>query len=453
MRRRTFAVAVAAALSVATPSRASLTPSEAEQVRRGVETASDLGRVRALVARPDLSSDEAAAAMIAPMTTTAVDAAHVSFLHDLVFGDASAASRPVLVVAAMRGALARADAVIAQHGLDLDRAPATLAELARVYRWIEQVAAAGAAANVPESTRAQCARAVADHIARNAAVLSPQVAVGAQVARARAQAAIALLDLMPDAPTRRIDAADGLGLTGSRRAFLIERGVLVLDAGSTDARVASLRVLFDRVPALSDGLEAIVVGGEAADLAARNGAILTTPDDPGGNAGPLLLWGSEVRSAPGDGWLTAAARGLAAAAVSRAVARSDALRTQVERDGGVAGVAAMTAMVLSNGPLAIEVAGRRWLAGARESVACLADAIGVLAALAPPPGSSVLVGPAKAGAPAAALTHVTIGPTGAATSARLEGRTWVFDHDGTGAVTGLRRDGAPITKAMLVAAH
>jgi len=92
MRRRTFAVAMAAVLSVAAPSRASLTPSEAEQVRRGVETASDLGRVRALVARPDLSSDEAAAAMIAPMTTTAVDAAHVTFLHDLVFGDASAAS-------------------------------------------------------------------------------------------------------------------------------------------------------------------------------------------------------------------------------------------------------------------------------------------------------------------------------------------------------------------------
>ena len=68
MRRRTFAVAVAAVLSVAAPSRASLTPSEAEQVRRGVATASDLGRVRALVARPDLSSDEAAAAMIAPLT-------------------------------------------------------------------------------------------------------------------------------------------------------------------------------------------------------------------------------------------------------------------------------------------------------------------------------------------------------------------------------------------------
>src|SRR5580704_17889424 len=147
MRRRAFAMAVAAVLSVAAPSRASLTPSEAEQVRRGVVTASDLGRVRALVARPDLSADEAAAAMISPLTNTTLDAAHVSFLRDLVFGDSSAASRPVLVVATVRGALARADAVIGQHLLDLDRAPAALAELGRVYSWVEQVAAAGAAAN------------------------------------------------------------------------------------------------------------------------------------------------------------------------------------------------------------------------------------------------------------------------------------------------------------------
>src|SRR5450432_984831 len=99
MKRRTFAVAVVAVLSVAAPSRASLTPSEAEQVRRGVATASDLGRVRALVARPDLSSDEAAAAMISPLTTTVLDDAHVAFLHDLVFGDTPTASRPVLAVA------------------------------------------------------------------------------------------------------------------------------------------------------------------------------------------------------------------------------------------------------------------------------------------------------------------------------------------------------------------
>ncbi len=462
MKRRAFAVAVAAVLSVAAPSRAALTSSETEQVRRGVVTATDLGRVRALVARPDLSSDEAAAAMIAPLRTTSIDAAHVAFLDDLVFGDSSAASRPVLAVATVRGVLARADALIDQHGLDLDRAPAALAELARVYAWVEQVAAAGAAtsaSSMPDSARAQCARALGDHIAHNANALPPQVAVGLSVARVRAQAAIALLELMPDAPTRRIDAADGLALTGARRALLIERGVLALDAGGPDTRIASLRVLFDRLPALHDGLEAIVVGGDPATLSAHGGAIATTPYDPGGNAGPTLLWGGDVRSAPGDGWTVSVARGLATVAVSRAVSGRDALRAQVDRDGGVSGVAAMTAMLVSNGPLAVEVAAARLLTGARESAACLADAIGALAVFAPPSpstaaGVTVLVGPAKTtGTAAAQLTHVIVGPTGAATTFRLEGRTWLFDRDATGAVSGLRRDGVPVTRAMLVASR
>jgi hypothetical protein len=456
MRRRTFAMAAAAVLAVAAPSRASLTPSETEQVRRGVATASDLARVRVLIARPDLSSDEAAAAMIAGLTTTPVDAAHFAFLQDLVFGDAAATSRPVLAVATVRAVLARADAVIGQHGLDLDRAPAALGELTRVYAWVELVAHTSSAANVPDSARAQCARAVTDHLVRNATVLSPQVAVGSRVARTRAQIAIALLDLMPDVPTRRIDAADGLALTGARRAFLVERGVLALDAGGPDAHVASLRLLLDRLPALREGLEAIVVGGDAATLSARTGAILVTPDDPAGNAGPSTLWGSDVRSAPGDGWTAAAARGLATAAVSRAVARSDALRAQMDRDGGVNEVVPMMAMLLIDGPLAVEVAAARLLGGARDGAAHLADGIGALAVLAPPPaspgaGTSIPVGPATNGPAMTQLTRVVTGVTGAATTFRLEAHTWLVDHDDSGAVTGLRRDGLPVTKTMLAA--
>jgi hypothetical protein len=383
---------------------------------------------------------------------------HVAFLDDLVFGDSSAASRPVLVVATVRGVLARADALIDQHGLDLDRAPAALAELARLYAWVEQVASAGAT-NMPDSARAQCGRSLGEHLARNATALSPQVVVGPPVARVRAQAAIALLDLTPDAPTRRIDAADGLALTGARRALLIEHGVLALDAGGPDARIASLRVLYDRLPALHDGLEAIVVGGDPGALSAHGGAIATTPDDPGGKAGPMLLWGGDVRSPPGDGWTSSVARGLATVAVSRAVSHSDALRAQVDRDGGVSGVAAMTAMLVSNGPLAVEVAAARLLAGATESAACLADAIGALAVFAPPPasaaaGATVLVGPAKTtGSAAAQLTHVILGGAGAATTFRLDGRTWVIDRDAAGTVTGLRRDGVPVTRAMLVASR
>ncbi len=462
MRRSAFAAAVAAVLSVAAPSRASLTPSEAEQVRRGVQTASDLPRVRALIARPDLSSDEAAAAMTAGLTTTPIDAAHITFFHDLVFGDASIASRPVLAVATVRGALARADAVIGQHGLDLERSPASLAELTRIYAWVEQVASASGASDLPESARAQCAHAVADHLAHNAAVLSPSLPVqGTQVPRVRAQIAIALLDLMPDAPTRRIDAADALSLTGARRALLVERGVLALDEGR-EPRMAALRGLFDRLPALRDGIEAIVVGGDPATFAARGGAVVTTPEDLGLKAGSLLLWGS-YGPAAGDAWIGAVARALATVAVSRAATKSDALRAQIERDGGVSAVAAMTAMLVSDGPRAVDVAARRLLGGSAESAACLADAIGALALFAPPPaspagGATVTVGPGASAAPAAPaktapsetqLTHVITGATGAATAFRLDGHAWSFDREANGAVSGLRRDGLPVTRARL----
>jgi hypothetical protein len=457
MRRSTFALTMAVVLSTAASSRASLTPSEAEQVRRAIVTASDPGRVRALVARPDLSPDEAAAAVGAPMKTTALDANHLAFLHDLVFGDTPDSSRPVLLVAVLRGVLARADALIAQHPLDLERTPAALAELQRAYAYVEQVAAAAPAANVPASTRTECATALAGHEAHNAAVLSPQATVGPAVALVRAQAAIAYLDLAPDGATRRIDVADGLGLTGARRALLVERGLLALDAGGPDARIASLRALLDRLPALRDGLEAIVVGHDAAGLAARDGAILATGDDPGGAAGPTLLWGADVRLPPGDGWSTAVARGLATVAVSRAAARNDTLRAQIERDGGVSGVAAMTAMLILNGPLAVDAAAARLLAGRGESAACLADAIAALAVFAPAPageGLSIAVGSAKtAGAPATKLTRVVLGPQGAATSFRLENRGWVFERDAGGALKGLRRDGLPVTASMLTAAR
>jgi hypothetical protein len=96
-------------------------------------------------------------------------------------------------------------------------------------------------------------------------------------------------------------------------------------------------------------------------------------------------------------------------------------------------------------------------------VACLADAIGALALFAPPPpspaaGWTITVGPgaSAASAPPAKtapsetqLTHVITGATGAATAFRLGGHAWSFDREANGAVSGLRRDGLPVTKARL----
>jgi hypothetical protein len=152
---------------------ASLTPSETEQVRRDVQTATHVAQVRALVARPDLTPAEALAAVAVPLATTPIDTDHAAFLHELVFSDASTASRPVLAVVAVQALLTRADTVIADHALDLERRPASLDELRRVYSFVEEVAAAQPTANIPVSSRQQCALALRGHLARNATVLAP----------------------------------------------------------------------------------------------------------------------------------------------------------------------------------------------------------------------------------------------------------------------------------------
>jgi len=116
-------------------------------------------------------------------------------------------------------------------------------------------------------------------LGREAALLKLDVPVAAGIGRVRAIAAIALYDSMPDGPTRRVDAADKLGLTGARRALLVETGILFVDAGGPDARVTAARGLLDRLPGAREGLEAIVIGDSRAPLRAR-GTVATAEDAP-----------------------------------------------------------------------------------------------------------------------------------------------------------------------------
>src|SRR4029077_20977635 len=253
----------------------SLTSSEVEQVRHEVSIAQNVAHVRAVVARPDLTSDEASAAMAAAMRATPVDSAHDAFLRDLLFGSVSPGSRSVLAVAIARVALARADELLARNATELQGRPLVLDELARAYGLVEDIVAADAEANITDSARADCARALTEHIARNSAVLQPDQPVSPGVATVRAQAAIALLDATPDTPGRRVDVANGLALTGARRAALIELGILVMDSGASDARVTALRPLLQRLPGAREGAEAIVVGTKGASpLHARGGSVV-----------------------------------------------------------------------------------------------------------------------------------------------------------------------------------
>ena len=97
----------------------------------------------------------------------------------------------------------------------------------------------------------------------------------AAVARLRAQAAVALLDAMPEGVTRRVDVADKLGLVGPRRAALVELGLLVMDAGGSEERVAAVRSLLSQLPGAREGAEAVYVGDERAAFKSRAPVVCT----------------------------------------------------------------------------------------------------------------------------------------------------------------------------------
>jgi hypothetical protein len=224
--------------------------------------------------------------------------------------------------------------------------------------------------------------------------------------------------------------------------------VLLLDGAGDDARAATVRTLLDRFPALHEGVEVILVGGDASSLSARDGAVLAVGEDPGGAAGSTLLWGGDARptsgspaASPTDGFATSVARGLAAAAVTRAAARKEDLRARIEADGGVPAVSAMAAMLALDAPRALDVTVARLRAGHKESAAGLADAIAALDVFAAtsPEGPTFPVGSSKPAHPTSQLSHVGLDPAGAASTFTLEGQRWHFERNPAGAVTKLSR--------------
>ncbi|HEY4014679.1 MAG TPA: hypothetical protein VGM06_15155 [Polyangiaceae bacterium] len=447
-------VAAAALCCSGSEARASLAPSELEQVRHEVATVQNVAHVRALIARPDLTSEETAVAMASAMSSTPVDEAHAAYLHELVFGSASAAPRPIVAVAVVHGLLARANTLL-DRGPDVARTRSAVDELGRAYALIEEIVSADPKDNITDTARADCATALAEHFARNGTLLHPGEAAPLPLANARAQAAIALLDATPDSPERRVDAANALALLGARRAALIELGLLVLDSGGSDARVAAVRPMIERLPGARDGAEAIVVGdADASKLRARGGAVIAIDaSSPQAVARGRSPWGSEVAPPSMDEATLSLVHDLASAAVRRALALRPQLRAAVEQDGGEAGVANMAAMLEVDPERTLDAAAARLLAGKGESVAWLSDALGALAVFSAPAkgadGLTVNLGGAGAAGGGKRATRVSLDASGAATALRIDTHTWRIARDGKGAVTGLSRDSAPVTAKMV----
>lgn len=462
----------AASLLSAAPARASLTTSERAQLRDFVAgaRAENAGRVRALVARTDLTQEESRAALVEATRPVAFTPQRARFFHEMTFASSSAASRPVLVRALVHALLARADAVHQRYLGGLDHEPRAVDELAAIYRFVDEdianagrptALAADPANGIPRATYEDCVAAMAQHLDANRRWLKGNGPVPVSIAGLRAQAQIALLDLAPQAATRYVDLAPKLDLSPARRELFTRHGLLLADAGEVSEKAAErLSAWVARLPHGHEGVSVLFASRVTSALRAR-GAVLYAPPSL-----PAYPFGDEVSPAAWDGELARLVTPVADRAAAHAVGARATFGAIVQRDvaaargelGRVLGrpTAPSVPHVLSGAILALVVDGRRavdsalarHLVGVREPAALLSDALAVLAAEAA--GDRVTTG-----APDGALeiTDIKTAASGEVSSFTLGGAAYALERTGPEFVVGaVKRGGAPLSIAHLAAA-
>ncbi len=462
-----------------------LTPSEEIVVRQFVGTAQtqNVARVRAIVARPDLSPDESATVMGQALSPTQFTDARGAFLQMLVFGAGSQPSRSVLTAAVIRGLIARADAIW-DHSPSFDAPSDPAAELFRIYAFIaSEIATSGAKSaghahdvqsGIDAATYESCAKALGDHIKRHSAYLQPGSQLSPIATRIRAQAMLAAYDMGSDSPTRVIDGADRIGLDVSRRQMLLERNLLLLDSGKSPQALAAATAMVRRFrPSALDQVEAIYFGDEHPGLRAH-GDVVAIKNDLDAATKMDGFPTDEVIASPTSAALADLAAQIGYVVAKRALASHGDLRLAVQHDAQSAGgdakkilgfagdgspeaaAAGALRMLLADAPRTLDLAMGRFLVGRPESVALVSDAIGVLAASAGPDAVQSLVlgkGETDGTSSPLPLSNVRLNPSGTAAGFALAGARWEFVRDATGLVTGVHRDGQPLAFSMLGSAR
>lgn len=451
---------------------AALTSSEKGQIKDFVASAKveNAQKVRSLVARTDLTPDESVSVLVDAVVPVAFTEQRGSFLKELVFGGASAASRPIIVLATVKALVARADTIYQRYVGGLDHEPRAIEELVAIYGWLDAtIANAGkptstahdSSAGIPAATYEECSKVLRDHVDHNARWLKGDGVIPDAVGRVRAQAQIALVDMLPDGLTRRVDAADRLALKGARRTMLTDWGVLFADTGKIDeAKGERVRQILAKIPGARVDLALIYAGEDrGAALRARGSVAYVAP-------GPERYpFADEVAPGTYDPATSAIAHDLAVVAARRALEKRSELRLQAERDAAAASgdpgrllgrprapsvehvIGAAMHSLLIDAPKAIDLAAVR-VAGSRpETAALLSDALGVLTASASeekdPKGPKLDLGKSTGFSTASAIR---LAPNGIAIGFTFDGHSWAIDRTApTYQVVGFRRDGAALS--------
>ncbi len=458
-----------------------LSSSEKGQIRDFLSSAraENAVRVRSLVARTDLTVDESLSALSEAVVPVPFTDQRAVFLRELTFGVSSASSRPLLAHAVTRALLLRADAVFQRYVGGLDHEPRAIAELIAIYAFLDgTIANAGRptptahdpGAGISAAAYDDCSKELREHVERNARWLKGDGAVGETVGRVRAQAQAALLDMLPDGITRRVDASERLGLQGSRRKILTEWGILFADAGKLDdAAVGRVYEALGRLPGARVDLELVYAGEDRGPLRARGLVSFV-----GGSASDASPFGEELTPTRVDPATSSIVQDLVVLAVKRALDNRGELRLQAEHDAAAAQgdpgkllgkprapsvdhvIGAAAYLLVLDAPRALDLAFVRAVGGRPESAAILSDAIGALAAF-PVASSDVAAGLSLElgkGSASTKATAIRLAPNGAALGFTLEGHAWTLARSAPSfTVTGILRDAQVLSLGHLATAR
>ena len=439
---------------------AALTSSEKGQIKDYVAAAKieNAAGVRSMIARTDHTPEESAEALteaVAPVSWTDTRGA---FLKEMVFGNGSAASRPVLAVETVKAVFGRADAIYQHEGANLEKNGRAHGELVALYGFLDAVIAnAGtpdrpsghdATAGIPPATYDACSKLLKEHVEKNAKWLKGGEAIPDSMARVRAQAQELLIDMMPDGLTRRVEAADRLGLKGARKTMLTDWGILFADAGKLDeAHIERVRQTMQRLGGARRDLSLVFYGptdhrqglrgrGEVAHVVGGNDAWALEGDAP-------AWWDPTIGTITHDLAVIEARQAMKASAAFSAQVNADAIATSGD-PGRVLGkprapsaeyiLGSAIAALLTDSPRAFDIAIARFNGHQAQTAALVSDALAALAEN----GKADL---AKAGAWATA-TGLKKGTGDVTTQVTFDGHVWSFDRQGTpSTVVGIRKDG------------